>query len=218
LFARGSCVPGLIYADACFRTALVLWCSVVLGHNGPEETPGVCLILGRTPASLIPALVVVRRCRYRSVTEPFLLALGLQILFDDRLEPDQNVSVCHLDLRRRDLLLELLKECARLDGGHCPGSPVRHVLASIRRIWPDVGAEKPSFKSEQAPSADIALPRRGSACREWGGLSRRHRRRPTLLTVTEPSLLALDLQILFDDRTSGTCMAAPRDPLPSLTH
>src|SRR5215204_7619830 len=117
----------------------------------PDPGPHTC-------TSLIPALVVVRRCRYRSVTEPSLLALGLQILFDDRSEPDQNVSVCHLDLRRRDLLLELLKECARLDGGHCPGSPVRHVLASIRRIWPDVGAE-PSFKSEQAPSADMALPK-----------------------------------------------------------
>src|SRR5215204_1319153 len=51
-----------------------------------------------------------------------------------------------------------------------PGSHVRHVLASIRRIWTDVGAEKPSFKSEQAPPADMALSRRGSRLRYGGAL------------------------------------------------
>ena len=47
------------------------------------------------------------------------------------------------------------------------------VLASIRRIWPDVGAEKPSFKSEQAPSADLAPRCRGVPAQGCAGRSGR---------------------------------------------
>src|SRR4051794_15791623 len=107
------------------------------------------------------------------MTEPSLvaLALGLQVLFNDRPEPDQHVSVLHLDLRGRDLLLELLKEGACLFDGNCPGSPVPHALASFRRIWPNIGAEKPSLKLKRKRSrgAGPAVP---SYLRETLGRSR----------------------------------------------
>ena len=81
------------------------------------------------------------------------LAGCFEVLLDDRPKPDQHVSVGHLDVGRRDLFLELLKERARLIGGHGPGSLVPHALTPFCGTQAQVGARKPA-SSQSVPGAD----------------------------------------------------------------